>query len=75
MSELDIDTRDRVIRLETQVEHMSKTMDKMSTQVTELHSMLQQARGAKWVFILVWVGAGGAITYLLQLLKLLGNVK
>lgn len=75
MSELDIDTRDRVIRLETQVQHMSKTMDQMSTQVTELHSMLQQARGAKWVLILVWVGVGGAMTYLLQLLKLFGSVK
>lgn len=75
MSTLETDTRDRVIRLEAQVEHMAETVDKMSTQVTELHAMLQQARGAKWLFIVVWVGIGGAATYALQFLKLIGAAR
>lgn len=69
---MESDTRDRVIALEVQVKHMAETMDKMSTQVADLHAMLQQARGAKWIMIVVWIGLGGAITYGLNFMKLLG---
>lgn len=45
------DTRERLILLESQVTHMIKEVDKMSTQVNEMHSLLLQAKGAKWLVL------------------------
>ena len=45
------DTRDRVIRLEAQLEHMAEQLDKMVTTVSSMHDLLQQARGAKWIIV------------------------
>jgi uncharacterized protein YlxW (UPF0749 family) len=55
------DTRDRVIRLEERVKHMEETLDSMSKKVSEMHSLLQQARGARWLLIGVamMIGAAG----------------
>lgn len=55
------DTRDRVIRLEAEVEAMSKTVESMSKKVTEMHELLQQAKGARWA-ILLMAAAGGFIS-------------
>lgn len=52
------DTRDRVIRLETELEHVSRQMASMSTKVDEMHALLQQGRGAKW-FIFASIAVGG----------------
>lgn len=71
MSAAETDTRDRVIALEIEVAHLQKTMDDMATKVTAMHDMLQQARGAKWLFIVVWLGVGSAATYALQFAKVI----
>lgn len=55
------DTRDRVIRLEAEVESMAKTVESMSKKVSEMHELLQQAKGARWA-ILVMAAVGGFIS-------------
>ena len=45
------DTRDRVIALERDMQHMSLKVDEMSGQVKEMHQLLMQARGAKWAVV------------------------
>jgi predicted esterase YcpF (UPF0227 family) len=45
------DTRDRVIRLETEVDGLKRTVDEMSAKVTAMHELLMQARGAKYVIV------------------------
>ena len=45
------DTRDRVIRLEAQLEHMANQLDQMIEKVGSMHDLLQQARGAKWIIV------------------------
>ena len=45
------DTRDRVIALERDMQHMSSKVDEMAGQVKEMHQLLMQARGAKWAVV------------------------
>lgn len=54
------DTRDRMIRLETKVEHFERTQASMAAKVDEMHALLQQGRGARWV-IVASVAAGGFV--------------
>jgi hypothetical protein len=53
------DTRDRVIRLEAQVEHLSNTVQAMTEKLDELHAVFLQAKGARWLLIAL-AGLGGA---------------
>ena len=55
------DTRDRLIRLETEVEHLTKNVASMSAQVKDMHELLMQAKGARWA-ILGMAGIGGFIS-------------
>lgn len=52
------DTRDRVIKLESKVEQLEKTIDAMSEKVTEMHELLIQAKGARWM-LMILVAIGG----------------
>ncbi len=54
------DTRDKVIRLEATVDHMSQTIDSMRVQLDEVHDVLTKAKGAKWA-ILTMAAIGGFI--------------
>ena len=54
------DLRERLTRLETEVEHMRETVDKMDAKVTTLVDTLNQARGAKWMLAAL-VGIGGFV--------------
>ncbi|MFG1454462.1 hypothetical protein V5F44_19740 [Xanthobacter sp. V2C-8] len=65
------DTRDRVIRLEAQVEHMAETVERMARQLEELHTLLQQARGARWLLVGVAMLIGAAGGFLAKLGTLL----
>lgn len=64
---IETDTRDRTIRLEAQVEHLSSKLDAVSRQVAEMHELLTQAKGAKWALITLvtfgnaFVGVAGFI--------------
>jgi hypothetical protein len=47
----DTDTRDRVIRLETQVDHMTLQLNDMQQKVNAMHDLLMQAKGMRWLII------------------------
>lgn len=51
MAPMSDDTRDRVIRLETQVGHLTDKLEDMDAKVTEMHSLLLQAKGVRWLII------------------------
>jgi len=61
------DTRDRVIRLEAKVEQLTHDVAGMGGKVTEIYALLQQARGARWVVIALWVVAGALLGELFAL--------
>lgn len=63
---IESDTRDRVIRLEAEVESLSEKVTSMDVKVTAMHDLLLQARGAKW-FIFAAAGVGGFISAKLSL--------
>lgn len=47
--------KERIARLETRIEHLTDTIDKMAHKVDELHGIMQQAKGARWAIL----GAAG----------------
>ncbi len=57
----DYETRERIARLETNLEHASKAIDAMALKVGELHELMSQAKGAKWALVGL-AGISGAIT-------------
>ena len=54
------DTRDKVVALERDVRNLSAQVDEMSDKVTELHDVLMQARGVRWIIVLM-AGIGGFV--------------
>lgn len=49
---------ERIARLETRIEHLTDTLDKMSGKVDELHALLLQAKGARWMIVGIATAAG-----------------
>jgi wobble nucleotide-excising tRNase len=43
----------RVALLENDKKHMTEKLDKVAEQVAELHSLMFQAKGARWAILLV----------------------
>lgn len=43
--------RERVAKLEVQIEHLTTKLDDMHHKVEEMHAILLQAKGARWVII------------------------
>jgi phage shock protein A len=43
--------RERVAKLEVQMDHLSAKLDDMHQKVEEMHAILLQAKGARWVII------------------------
>ena len=43
--------RDRLIKLEIETGHLSKKVDSMAEQISEMHDLLMQAKGAKLILI------------------------
>ncbi|HWD14288.1 MAG TPA: hypothetical protein VG519_13140 [Pseudochrobactrum sp.] len=54
------DTRDRVIRMEGKVEQLERKIDDLDAKVTEMHQLLTQAKGARWMLMLM-IGVGGFV--------------
>jgi aspartate aminotransferase-like enzyme len=52
---------ERLAKLEQRVEHMEGQVHGMAVQVSEMHSVLMQAKGARWL-IVTSVGIGGILT-------------
>ncbi len=57
------DTRDRVIRLETKLEHVNEQLSDMQKKVNEMHDLLMRARGVQWVIIGMAAVAGFAASF------------
>jgi hypothetical protein len=57
------DERDRLTRLEVQFSHLSKSMDDTHDKVTRMHDLLMQAKGMKYLIMLM-ATIGGAISAL-----------
>lgn len=49
---------ERIARLETKMEHMADTIDKMSAQVDQLVALMNAAKGARWFIVAVASVAG-----------------
>jgi hypothetical protein len=45
------DTRDRVIRLEAELDALTKSVEQMANKVTEMHELLLRAKGAKYIIV------------------------
>jgi len=45
------DTRDRVIKLESDLKHLASSVDEMAVKVTAMHELLVSARGLKWLIV------------------------
>lgn len=58
------DTRDRLIRLETEMDGFQKTVEDMSLKVNAMHDVMMQAKGARWLLL----GAAGLLGFLTSLL-------
>lgn len=58
------DTRDRLIRLETEMDVVQKTVEDMSLKVNAMHDVMMQAKGARWLIL----GAAGLLGFLTSLL-------
>lgn len=43
--------RERVAKLEVQMDHLAAKLDDMHDKVEEMHAILMQARGARWVIV------------------------
>ena len=57
------DERDRLTRLEVQFSHLSKAMDDTHEKVTIMHDLLMQAKGMKYL-IMMMAAVGGGLTSL-----------
>lgn len=54
------DTRDKVVALEVELRHLSAQVDEMADKVAEMHDVLMQARGVRWIIVLM-AGVGGFV--------------
>lgn len=54
----ETDTRDRVIRLESEVKQMTQALSEVTQKVNEMHGLLLQAKGVRW-FIISAAAIGG----------------
>jgi len=61
------DTHDRVIALEVQVKNLDADIAEMKTQVSEMHSILMQAKGARYVIAAAAAIAGGVAGFLVKI--------
>jgi len=59
----DTDTRDRVIRMETELKALKEDVEQMRTKVDQIHTLMTEARGAqKTIKLLVWISGIGVFT-------------
>ena len=64
---IDVDTRDRVIRMEAEVDNLEKKVDHMSTKIDDMHDVLMQAKGARYVIVGTAAVAGAVTGFLVKM--------
>lgn len=70
--------RDRLVKLETQFEHLDEKLDEAAKKITEMHDVLMKASGAKWAVIITASVVGFVLSSITQagnFLKLLFPLK
>lgn len=69
---MSIDNNERLVRLEKDMESLTKTTQKIETRVDAMYDAFVQAKGAKWVIISLWMGVGAALVNVKALLTFIG---
>ncbi len=64
------DTRDRVIALEKDVQHLSEIIDDMSRKLDEMHEAFVKAKGGWLAIVGLSALAGGLMSWILKSLHL-----
>ena len=59
----EIYIRERLVKLETQLEVQREKLDAIERDVKELVEIMQQAKGARWLVLLMATLGGAFITY------------
>lgn len=59
----EIYIRERLVKLETQLETQRQKLDAIERDVKELVEIMQQAKGARWLVLLMATLGGAFITY------------
>jgi hypothetical protein len=67
--------RERVATLEVELRHVNEKLEIMGSQVSEMHGLLLQARGARWAVWLMMAGLGALATKLGGMIAALGLAK
>ena len=57
------DTRDRVIRMEAELDYMATQLKDMQGKVNAMHELLMQAKGMKWLIVVMAAIAGFAASF------------
>lgn len=64
------DTRDRVIRMETELKSLKDDVEKMGSKVDEIHTLLTEARGAqKAIRFLIWLSGTSVFVWVVTYYK------
>lgn len=66
--------RERVARLETKVDHLSDSLEKAVKKVDEMHGVMMQAKGARWVLIAAASIAGALAGFAAKFAGLIGGL-
>ena len=66
--------RERLARLETKVEHLSEELKDTHSKVVEMHELLLQAKGARWVIVGIAGVAGYVASYLPKVSALISGL-
>jgi hypothetical protein len=68
------DTRDRVIALEVQVRNLDADIGEMKSKVDDMHALLMQAKGARYVIAGAAALAGAVAGFLVKIIPWAGNL-
>lgn len=66
--------RDRMVRLETDVKHISNDLEGALKKIDEMHNVMMQAKGARWVIIAAASIAGAVAGFAAKFAGLLGGL-
>lgn len=62
------DTRDRVIALEVKVDNLTEAVKARDAKIDEMHNVLMQAKGARYVIVGAAAVAGAVTGFLMKIL-------